>query len=73
MFFNKETNKIEPISAGCMLIDVNQWNSFISNFDKKGSSPVSIILLRSLAKPTNRNNFIKRPITINFRGLICKF
>ncbi len=73
MFFNKETNKIEPISAGCMLIDVNQWNSFISNFDKKGSSPVSIILSRSLAKPTNRNNFIKRPITINFRGLICKF
>lgn len=42
------TTSNRPISAGCILIDINEWDSFISNFDneKESENIIGIIIER---------------------------
>lgn len=43
----------KPISAGCMLMDVNNWDGFIGNFNntEQKSNPVGVVLSRTYASP----------------------
>lgn len=43
----------DPISAGCMLIDINQWDEFIGHFnnDHQRNNTVGVIISRSSSSP----------------------
>lgn len=48
------TTDNRPISAGCFLIDINQWKSFMSHFNS--SSIVGVVASRNGVKiPINQN------------------
>jgi RHS repeat-associated protein len=46
-----------PISAGCLLMDVNTWDSFIGNFDTddQRNNVIGVTLSRSTNSPINMN------------------
>ena len=48
----KAQNSNIAISAGCLLIDFDKWDDFISLFDNKNT--ISVTLSRSLSSPFNR-------------------
>ena len=51
------TVKKRPISAGCLLIDINSWNRFIGHFEAEDqkNNTVSVTVSRSLSEPVNVN------------------
>ena len=51
------TVKKRPISAGCLLIDINSWNRFIGHFEAEDqkNNAVSVTVSRSLSEPVNVN------------------
>jgi len=51
------TTSGSPISAGCSLIDRNNWGSFIGNFntDAQKGNTVSVSISRTYATPSNQN------------------
>jgi RHS repeat-associated protein len=55
--YKDENGKIRSISEGCLLIDRNNWSSFIGIFDTDAqrSNTVSVTVSRSMATPTNVN------------------
>ena len=46
-----------PISAGCLLIDINNWDRFIGHFEAEDqkNNTVSVTVSRSLSEPVNVN------------------
>jgi len=52
------TNSGNPISSGCLLIDINDWSRFIGTFNNSSqkSNPVSVIVSRTYSSPINRNS-----------------
>lgn len=46
-----------PISAGCLLVDINSWNRFIGHFEAEDqkNNTVSVTVSRSLSEPVNVN------------------
>ena len=50
-------SKGNAVSEGCLLIDINNWNNFIGNFNTKTqrSNTVSVTVSRSMATPVNAN------------------
>lgn len=53
--FTGLVNGKQPVSAGCLLIDINRWDEFIGLFNNKlqKNNTVSISLSRSLSSPIN--------------------
>lgn len=53
----RKTTNGQPISAGCLLIDINRWNEFISLFNNQDqrSYTVGVSVSRSLPEPINKN------------------
>ena len=51
------TVKKMPISAGCLLIDINSWDRFIGHFEAEDqkNNTVSVTVSRSLSEPVNVN------------------
>ena len=51
------TVKKMPISAGCLLIDINSWTRFIGHFEAEDqkNNTVSVTVSRSLSEPVNVN------------------
>ena len=51
------TVKKRPISAGCLLVDINSWNRFIGHFEAEDqkNNTVSVTVSRSLSEPVNVN------------------
>lgn len=51
------TNSGNPISAGCLLIDRDNWSDFIGifNTDPQRSNTVSVTVSRSMSTPVNAN------------------
>jgi len=49
--------KKRPISAGCLLVDINSWNRFIGHFEAEDqkNNTVSVTVSRSLSEPVNVN------------------
>ncbi|HOL74254.1 MAG TPA: RHS repeat-associated core domain-containing protein [Bacteroidales bacterium] len=47
----------KPVSAGCILIDINNWSSFIGHFnnDAQKNNTVSVSISRTYRKPLNYN------------------
>ena len=65
--FTGMTDNNSPVSAGCLLIDRNNWDSFIGNFDNASqkTNVVSVTVSRTLSSPSNAMirpafNFISR-------------
>uniref|UniRef100_UPI0022E71249 RHS repeat-associated core domain-containing protein n=1 Tax=Bacteroides bouchesdurhonensis TaxID=1841855 RepID=UPI0022E71249 len=61
------------VSQGCLLIDINAWSNFISNFNNniQRSNPVSVTVSRTFSTPVNGNrlpafNFIMNGSRSNF-------
>jgi len=51
------TSSGSPVSAGCLLIDRNNWSNFIGIFDtnEQRTNTVSVTVSRSMATPVNAN------------------
>ena len=49
--------KKRPISAGCLLVDINSWTRFIGHFEAEDqkNNTVSVTVSRSLSEPVNVN------------------
>ena len=49
--------KKRPISAGCLLVDINSWDRFIGHFEAEDqkNNTVSVTVSRSLSEPVNVN------------------
>ena len=64
--------KVHGVSEGCLLIDKNNWNSFINIFNnsEQKSNIISVTVSRTLAQPTNTNvlqkTFAPQNIPANF-------
>jgi len=58
-----------PISAGCLLIDYNDWSRFIKIFNSRGqrNNTVSITVSRTLREPLNEN-IPRRPPPLPFNS-----
>jgi len=52
------TNSGNPVSSGCLLIDINDWSKFIGNFNNsiQKNNPVSVIVSRTYSSPLNHNS-----------------
>jgi RHS repeat-associated protein len=57
------TKKGNPCSAGCLLIDIKNWNNFINIFNNTNqkNNKISIIVSRTMKAPTNSNSTFKIP------------
>ena len=57
--FTGMTNDNRPVSAGCLLIDINNWDKFINIFNTPAqrSNTVSVTVSRSLNKPAKMNRY----------------
>ncbi len=55
-------NVSKAISEGCILIDENQWNSFMGVFNKPDmrNSLISVTVSRSMSSPSNQNYRLHR-------------
>ncbi|MDR0833624.1 MAG: DUF6443 domain-containing protein [Candidatus Symbiothrix sp.] len=55
--YKDENGKTRPISEGCLLIDRNNWDNFIGNFDtdEQRTNTVSVTVSRSMSTPANVN------------------
>ena len=67
------TDNNSPVSAGCLLIDRNNWDGFIGNFDNASqkTNVVSVTVSRTLSSPSNAMirpafNFILNGSRFNF-------
>ena len=51
--FTGMTQDGKPVSAGCLLIDINQWDEFIGHFKNKDQrdNKVGVIVSRSYSSP----------------------